>query len=114
MGGSGEVARRAQGLGCRILAANRSTVAEPAAAERIFSFAELDLMLPQCDTLVIACALAAETEGLIDAHRFAVMKPGALLINIAGAPIMDEDALYAPLQNGRHWEAPRSICGGVI
>jgi len=95
-----EVARRAQGLGCRIVAANRSPVAEPAPAEQIFSFAELDQMLPQCGTLVIACALAPETEGLIDARRLALMEPGALLINIARAPIVDEDALYAALQNG--------------
>jgi phosphoglycerate dehydrogenase-like enzyme len=95
-----EVARRAQGLGCRILAVNRSAIAKPAPAERVFSFAELDQMLPQCDALVIACALARETEGLIDARRLALMKPGALLINVARAPIVDQDALYNALQNG--------------
>ena len=57
-------------------------------------------MLPHCDTVLIACALAPETKGLIDARRLALMKPGALLINVARAAIVDEDALYAALKDG--------------
>ena len=95
-----EVAERATGLKCRVLAANRSPVADPAPAEAVFSLADLDRMLPLCDTVLIACALAPETTGLIDARRLALMKPGALLINVARARIVDEDALYAALKDG--------------
>jgi phosphoglycerate dehydrogenase-like enzyme len=95
-----EVAMRAAALGCRVLAANRSPVATPAPAETVVPLAELDGMLPLCDTVLIACALASETQGLIDARRFALMKPGALLINVARAPIVDEDALYGALKDG--------------
>ena len=63
--------------------------------------AELDRMLPQCDIVVIAAALAPETNGLIDARRLALMQPGALLINIGRGPIVDEEALYAALRDGR-------------
>ena len=96
-----EVAERAAGLKCRILAANRSPVADPAPAETIYPLAEIDRMLPLCDTVLIACALAPETQGLIDGRRLALMKPGALLINVARAAIVDEDALYAALKDGR-------------
>jgi phosphoglycerate dehydrogenase-like enzyme len=96
-----EVSHRAAGLKCRVLAANRSPVADPVPAETVFPLAELDRMLPLCDTVLIACGLAPETEGLIDARRLALMKPGALLINIARARIVDEDALYAALRDGR-------------
>ena len=44
--------------------------------------------------------LAPETKGLIDARRLALMKPGALLINVARAAILDEDALYVALKDG--------------
>ena len=94
------MAERATGLKCRVLAANRSPVANPAPAEAVFSLADLDRMLPLCDTVLIACALAPETTGLIDARRLALMKPGALLINVARAAIVDEDALYAALKDG--------------
>jgi len=96
-----EVAVRATGLKCRVLAANRSPVADPAPAETVYPLADLDRMLPLCDTVLIACALAPETAGLIDARRLALMKPGALLINVARARIVDEDALYAALKD-RH------------
>jgi phosphoglycerate dehydrogenase-like enzyme len=95
-----EVAERAAGLKCRVLAANRSPVADPAPAEAVYPLAEIDRMLPLCDTVLIACALAPETKGLINARRLALMKPGALLINVARAAIVDEDALYAALKDG--------------
>jgi len=41
-----EVAERAAGLRCRVLAANRSPFADPAPAETVFPLAELDRMLP--------------------------------------------------------------------
>jgi D-isomer specific 2-hydroxyacid dehydrogenase, NAD binding domain len=70
-------------------------------------------MLPLCDTVLVACALAPETKGLIDARRLALMKPGALLINVARAAIVDEDALYGALKSKTAASAaPRSTCGG--
>jgi phosphoglycerate dehydrogenase-like enzyme len=95
-----EVAERAAGLKCRVLVANRSPVADPAPAETVFPLADLDRMLPLCDTVLISCGLAPETKGLIDARRLGLMKPGALLINVARAAIVDEDALYAALKDG--------------
>lgn len=95
-----EVAERATGLKCRVLAANRSPVPDPGPVEKVFPLAELDRMLPECDTVLIACALTAETKGLIDARRLGLMKGGALLINVARAAIADEDALYAALKDG--------------
>ncbi len=96
-----EVAVRAAGLGCRVLAANRSEAADPGPAERVFPLAELDRMLKLCDAVVVACALTPETRGLMDARRLALMKPGALLINVARARIVDEDALYNALRDGQ-------------
>jgi phosphoglycerate dehydrogenase-like enzyme len=95
-----EVAERAVGLKCRVLAANRSPIADPTPAQSIFPLADLDRMLPLCDAILIACALAPETKGLIDARRLHLMKPGALLINVARAAIVEEDALYAALKDG--------------
>jgi phosphoglycerate dehydrogenase-like enzyme len=57
-------------------------------------------MLPQYDTVLIAYGLGPETRGLIDARRLALFKPGALLINVARAAIVDEDALYDALKDG--------------
>ncbi len=96
-----EVARRAAPFGCRILAANRTPRAVEDGVERVYPLAELDQMLPQCDTLALCTALGPETTGLMDARRLALMKPTAFLINIARGQVVDEDALYEALVRGR-------------
>src|SRR5579863_3863718 len=95
-----EVARRAAPFGVRILAANRSARAAGSGVERVFPMAELDRMLPLCDTVALCTALGPETERLIDARRLALLKPTAFLINIARGQVVDEDALYATLCDG--------------
>jgi phosphoglycerate dehydrogenase-like enzyme len=102
-----EVARRAAPFGCRILAANRTPRPAEDGVERVYPLAELDRMLPECDTVALCTALGPETIGLIDARRLALMKPGAFLINIARGPVVDEDALYAALRD-------RSIAGAAL
>lgn len=96
-----EVARRAAGFGCRILAANRSPREAEPGVERVYPLAELDRMLPECDTVALCTALGPETTGLITAHRLALMKPTAFLINIARGQVVDEDAVYAALRDGK-------------
>jgi phosphoglycerate dehydrogenase-like enzyme len=95
-----ETAKRAAAFGCEVIAANRSPVADPGDASKIYPLAELHRMLPQCDIVVIAAGLGSETRGLIDARCLGLMKPSALLINIGRALIVDEQALYDALYNG--------------
>jgi phosphoglycerate dehydrogenase-like enzyme len=92
-----EVAGRAVPFGCKVIAANRSPVADKGEASEIYPLAELDRMLPQCDSVLIAAGLGPETRGLIDARRLSLMKSNALLINIGRAAIVDEEALYQAL-----------------
>jgi phosphoglycerate dehydrogenase-like enzyme len=96
-----EVARRAVGFGCKIIAANRSPIADRGDAAEIYPLAELDRMLPQCDIVVIAAGLGPETNRLIDARRLGLMQPTAFLINIGRAGIVDEAALYAALKDNQ-------------
>jgi len=96
-----EVARRAVPFGCKIVAANRSPVADKGEASELYPLAELDRMLPQCDTVLVAAGLGPETKGLLDARRLSLMKPTALLINIGRAAIVDEEALYGALRDRR-------------
>ena len=95
------VARRAAAFGCRVLAANRSPRPPESGVERVYSLTELDEMLPVCDFVVLCTALGAETEGLIDARRLALVKPSAFLVNIARGQIVDEDAIYTALRDHR-------------
>jgi phosphoglycerate dehydrogenase-like enzyme len=96
-----EVATRALGFGCKVIAANRSPITHKGDATEIYPLAEVDRLLPQSDVVLIAAGLGPETRGLIDARRLALMKPTALLINIGRAAIVDEEALYQALSSNR-------------
>ena len=112
-----EVAKRAAPFGVRILAANRSPREAGPEVERVFPLAELDRMLPLCDTVALCTALGPETTGLIDARRLALMKRTAFLINISRGAVIDEDALYAALRDGAiggaaldvWWQMPSAV-----
>src|SRR5215472_15150765 len=56
-----EVAKRAVGFGCQVIAANRSPIADKGDAFEIYPFGELDRMLPQADVVVIAAGLGPAT-----------------------------------------------------
>jgi len=61
----------------------------------------LDELLASSDFVSVHAPLTPQTRGLIDASAFAKMKPGALIINTARGPLIDEKALIAALDSGR-------------
>lgn len=60
----------------------------------------LDELLPQTDILVLSSPLTAETRGLFDARRLALLPRGAGVLNIARAGVLDHAALSALLGAG--------------
>ncbi len=61
---------------------------------------DLDEALTRAEILFIALPLTPATDGLIDARRLALLPPGAIVINVARGPILDEEALYTGLVSG--------------
>ncbi len=61
----------------------------------------LDELMSDADFVSIHCPLTKETRGLIGASELGLMKPDAYLINTARGGIVDEDALYSALAEGR-------------
>lgn len=62
--------------------------------------ATLREVLMNSDFVVVVLPLTDQTRGLIGAQEFAAMKPGAILINGARGPIVQEAALLDALDNG--------------
>jgi phosphoglycerate dehydrogenase-like enzyme len=90
-------ARLMRCLGMQIHAINRrGSSSEP--VDWIGRTDQLNELLKACDILVIAVSLTRATEGMIGARELAVMKPEAILVNVARGEIVDEAALYAHLE----------------
>ncbi|MBM0139588.1 2-hydroxyacid dehydrogenase [Pseudomonas cannabina] len=63
-------------------------------------FRSLDQLLAEADFVCLVVPLSEKTRHLIGRRELSLMKPGAILINIARGPIVDEPALIEALQNG--------------
>lgn len=90
------VARVAEALGCRVAYTSTSGVVR----EEAYPALPLDELLATSDILSIHCPLTAATRGLVGARELALMKPSAILINVARGTIVDEHALAEALDSG--------------
>ncbi|GAB3523943.1 2-hydroxyacid dehydrogenase [Arthrobacter monumenti] len=100
LGGIGEsIARDLKGLGLKTVAYNRSP--KPGlAAELGVDQKPLADVLAESDFVIVTVAANSQTRHLIGEEEFALMKPGAFLINVARGSIVDEQALIRHLQDG--------------
>lgn len=103
--GYGAIGRRlahvANGLGMRVWALRRTPMVEAnEPVERMLGAGDLDVLLSECDIVVITASLNSSTRGLLGLDEFHRMKQGAVLVNVARGAILDEDALVQVLQEG--------------
>lgn len=91
--------RAAHALGLRVIAVTRSGQA-PAPAERAYPVSAIDEALPLADFVIVTTPLTPETRGLLTRARLDALKPGAGVINIGRAAVIDYEALRAKLDRG--------------
>jgi len=93
------VARRAKGFGMRILYNSRSR--KPEAEEELKAeFKPLEELLKESDFVVLAVPLTKETYHMIGERELKLMKPTAILVNIARGKVVDTEALIKALKEG--------------
>jgi D-3-phosphoglycerate dehydrogenase len=98
MGNVGRAIARAagHGFGMRVLAHTRRNAGFPDGVAAV----SLDELLAASDIVALACPLTPETRGMIGAAQFALMRRGALLVNVARGPVVVEADLLASLKSG--------------
>lgn len=96
-----EVASRARAFEMDVLYHQRNRL--PDAIEQELggaTYCSFNDLIAQSDVISIHLPLNNATEGMIDGAAIAAMKPGAMLINISRATIIDREALLEGLSSG--------------
>jgi phosphoglycerate dehydrogenase-like enzyme len=99
-----EVARFGQVLGMRVLAWSQNLTDAKAKAAGA-TLVDKEALLAQSDVVTIHLVLSERTSGIIGAAELARMKPGAILVNAARGPLVDEAAMLKALHEGRIFAA---------
>ena len=64
-------------------------------------FCPLDALLARADIVSLHCPLTSETAGIINRQSISRMKKGAILLNTARGPLVDEQAVADALRDGK-------------
>jgi D-3-phosphoglycerate dehydrogenase / 2-oxoglutarate reductase len=96
-----EVGRLAQAFGMNVIA-NDPMVAKDTAAAMGIDLVSLEELLSSADFISLHAPLNEHTRELVNAARLRLVKPGAVLVNVARGGLMaDLDVLYEALETGR-------------
>ncbi len=95
------VAKRAAGFGMHVMYCDLDVASQSEVASRV----AFDDLLRQSDFISLHVPLNPATQHLINDATLSRMKPTAVLINTSRGPVVDLDALYRALKEGRLFAA---------
>ncbi|MGO2705371.1 2-hydroxyacid dehydrogenase [Pseudomonas helleri] len=102
MGRIGEALAQRGHFGFGMPVIYHSNSPKPAVEERFNArYCSLNELLQEADFVCLTLPLTAQTEGLIGAEQFALMRPESIFINISRGKVVDEAALIKALQQGQ-------------
>lgn len=91
-----EIAKRAKAFGMTTVGVAAS-LREQEGFDRMLDRSGLDELLAGSDYVVVIVPLTPQTQGMIGERELSLMKPDAVLINIARGAVVDEEALLQAL-----------------
>ena len=96
-----ECAKRFTAMGCRCVGLCRHPDPTAEFYETQLHSDRLDEVLPETDILLLTVPLTEDTRGIMDARRFGLLKPGAVMVNVARGPVVVTEAMAEALESGR-------------
>ena len=97
----GQYAKKIRALGGYTIGVKRTPGEKPDFLDELYTIDRLDEVLPRADITALIVPSTRSTYHLMDAHRLALMKPDALLINCGRGTAVDQEALRVALESGR-------------
>jgi glyoxylate reductase len=99
------IARRARGFDMKILYHSRNRASAAAEAESGAAYAGKEQLLRTADVVLLILPYGPDTHHFIGAAELAMMKPTAVLVNMARGGIVDDAALVEALKAKTIWAA---------
>jgi len=106
MGGNGHrIARVLRPMVQRIIGTDRfpeacAKIVSERTVEKVYTADELDVLLPQCDVVIVTLPLSDANEKLISDNEFGLIKAGTYLINVGRGSVVDTESLVRALSTG--------------
>lgn len=95
------VCQRAKGFNMKVYYYNRNPLPKEKEQEYNAQYVDLETLLKECDYITIHAPLNEESYHLIGREELHLMKKDAYLINTSRGPLIDEQALYEHLKEGK-------------
>src|SRR5499426_108240 len=95
-----EIATRANAFGIAVVYFQRSRLPKADEDSLHVSYRSLELLLADSDIVIPQLPHDASTEHLLNRERLALMKPGAWIVNVSRAEVVDRDAVIEALRSG--------------
>jgi phosphoglycerate dehydrogenase-like enzyme len=76
----------------------------------VYAPGDLPAILPRADFVLVTAALTPETRGMLGAKELSLLRPGAGVINMSRAGLVDYQALGAKLERGELRGAVIDVC----
>jgi phosphoglycerate dehydrogenase-like enzyme len=95
-----EIALRAAAFGMTAFYFQRTRLSAADEQRLNVSYRSLESLLAESDWIIPQLPLNASTLRLIDHNRLSMMKPGACIVNVSRAEVMDREALLKALRSG--------------
>lgn len=116
--GFGSIGRRigklAAAFGAEVAAVNSRGISDEL-VNRVYPHDKIREAVAFADVVICTLPLTEATSGLIDGNMFTAMKEGVVFVNLSRAAVVDEDAVWEALVNGKlgafgsdvWWNAPK-------
>ncbi len=96
----GEFSMRFRALGGRVIGVRRSDTNKPDYVDELYLMDKLDELLPRADVVTLSLPETPQTHKLFGKEKLALMKSGAILLNVGRGMVIDTDALCDALNSG--------------
>ncbi|WP_347862265.1 NAD(P)-dependent oxidoreductase [Salimicrobium sp. PL1-032A] len=96
-----EVAKRLGAFGVHVTGVGRQGKAVPEGVGAYVGMDRIGDVLQESDIVIVTLPLSAETKHLLDAEKLGMMKQDSVLIHVSRGGIVDEEALYEKVRDGK-------------